>query len=70
MAIYIAIYRLAALLEVSKQELGKANKETINLKKKLDTKVAEFVAKTSKVPASPSFKSSDTDFFLFLSFTT
>ena len=61
--IYIAIYRLVPLREVLRRELGGANTETIDLKKKLDKEVAECVITTSKVPESP--KLFETEVFCF-----
>ena len=63
---YIVVCQLAPLFEVLRRELGEANKETINLKKKLDKEVADFVTKTrlpKYLPPSP--KLSDTEFFVF-----
>ena len=57
METYIEIvYQCAQLLEVLRQELGMANKETINLNKKLEKEVAEFMTTTYEVPAFPSPK--------------
>ena len=41
--IYIAVYQLVPLRQVSRQKLSGASKGTIKLKKILDKEVAEFV---------------------------